>query len=374
MFKLKIRNIILPTVIFLLLLITPTYAAKMETGEYTLDKESIVEDDLYVTGNNVTVSGIVDGDLIVIGENILVDGTITGDLYFIGSNIKLSGTVSGNTFAIGSNIGISATLRDNLYVLGMITNISGSINGDVMIGSGQLTLDGTVLDDVRAISGQFSSTASIGGDLLIESNNYTIDENDIAGELIAGSRSNKTQNDIKVTKDDFFGLNIGLALINFAGMYIVGLIIIFAAPVKTLQIEKKITTSGIDFVKSFAVGMVILFAVPIPLFLLILTLVGAPIAILIIGVLLFLSLFGTLWVESAIGHKILQQFKKDDSGRFLSLLLGRGISTVIKLIPFVNGLYTLSLMALAVGSVTRVKYHAYPKTKEIAIKKVSKKK
>jgi len=374
MFKLKIRNIILPTVIFFLLLITPSYAAKMETGEYTLDKESIVEDDLYVTGDNITISGIVDGDLVVMGKNITIDGTITGDLYTIGNNIKLSGTVSGNTFTLGSNVGISATLRDNLYALGMITNISGSVNGDVMVASGQLSLDGTVSDDVRALSGQLSSTASIGGDFLIESDNFTIDENDISGELIAGSKSTKLKNDIKVTKDDFFGFNLGLALINFAGMYIVGIILIILAPVKTLSIEKKITTSWIDLLKSYGVGIVIIFAVPIPLFLLVLTLVGAPLAILIAGVLIFLSTFGTLWVESAIGHKILQQFKKDDSGRFLSLLLGRGISTVIKLIPFVNGLYTLSLMALAVGSVTRVKYHAYPKTKEIAIKKLSKKK
>lgn len=375
MFKLKIRNIILPTVIFLLLLITPTYAAKMETGEYTLDKESIVEDDLYVTGgNNITISGIVDGDLVVIGENITIDGTITGDLYTIGSNIKLSGTISGNTVAIGSNIGISATLRDNLYVAGMITNISGSVNGDVMVASGQLSLDGTILDDVRAISGQINSTASIGGDFLIESDNFTLDENDISGELIAGSKSNEIKNDFKVTKDDFFGVNIGLALINFVGMYIVGLILILSAPVKTLQIEKNVTTSWMDLLKSYALGMAILFAVPIPLIILVLTLVGAPLALLITGALLFLCLFGTTWVESAMGHKILQQFKKEDYGRFLSLLIGRGISTVIKLIPFVSGVYTLSLMAVAVGSATRVEYHAFPKTKENNTKKLTKKK
>jgi hypothetical protein len=307
------------------------------------------------------------------GNNILVDGTVSGDLYAIGSNIKLSGTVSGTTAVIGSNIGISATLRDNLYVLGGITNISGSINGDVMVGSGQMTLDGTVLDDVRAMSGQLTSTASVGGDFLIQGENYTVDENSISGELIKGGKSNEVNNDIKVTKEDFFGLNLGLAFINFVGMYIVGLILILAAPVKTLQIEKKITTSWIDLLKSYALGIVIIFAIPIPLILLILTLVGAPLAILIIGALLFLSFFGTTWVESAMGHKILQHFKKDDYGRFLSLLIGRGISTVIKLIPFVGGVYTLSIMAVAVGSATRVKYHAYPKTKENITKKLTKK-
>ena len=80
MFNTKIKNILIGTILILLFLITPTYAAKIETGDYTLSKEEIIEDDLYVSGSNITISGIVDGDLLAAGENILIDGTVTGDI------------------------------------------------------------------------------------------------------------------------------------------------------------------------------------------------------------------------------------------------------------------------------------------------------
>ena len=109
MFNTKIKNILIGTILMLLFLITPTYAAKIETGDnYTLNKEEIIEDDLYVSGGNITISGIVDGDLLAAGENILIDGTVTGDIYSAGNSIKITGNVSGNTFVFASNATISA--------------------------------------------------------------------------------------------------------------------------------------------------------------------------------------------------------------------------------------------------------------------------
>ncbi len=373
MFKLKIRNILISTLLLFFLLITPTYAAKMETGEYTLDKESIVEDDLYVTGDNITISGIVDGDLIIIGENILIDGTITGDLYTFGTNIKVTGIVSGNTVALGSNVSISGTMRDNIYLAAIIGDINANVTGDILSASGQLSIDGSISDDIRVVTGQLTSTASVGGDFLIGSDNYTLDENDISGELIAGTKSTKTDEDVKLTKEDFLGFNLVLGLINFVGMYIVGTILILSAPVKTLKIEKKITSSWTDLLKSYAVGIVTIFAIPIPIFLLLLTLIGVPLAFLVIGILLFLSTFGIIWTESAIGHKILQLTKQRDYGRFISLLIGRSISVILKLIPIVRGLYSISLIAITIGSVIRMKYDGFAKSKEIGKKKSIKK-
>ncbi len=373
MFKLKVRYILISTLL-VFSLISPIHAAKMETGEYTLDKEAIIEDDLYVTGDNVTISGIVDGDLIVIGENILIDGTITRDLYVFGSNVKVTGIVSGNTIAVGSNVSLSGTLKDNVYLGAMIGDIQANVEGDVLGASGQLNLDGTISDDVRVVSGQLTSTASVGGDFLVGSDNYTLDENDISGELIAGTKSTSTEKEINVSREDFFGFNFGLALVTFIGMYIVGTILILSAPVKTLQIEKKIVSSWMDLFKSYATGIIVIFSIPIPIFILLITLIGAPLAFLILGILLFLSTFGTIWTESAIGHKILQLSKQRDYARFLSLLIGRSISTVIKLIPIVRGIYSISLIAVTIGAIVRMKYDGFTKSKELKKIKLFKKK
>lgn len=358
MFNIKIKNILIGTILILLFLITPTYAAKIETGDYILSKEEIIEDDLYVSGSNITISGIVDGDLLAAGENILVDGTVTGDIYSAGNSIKITGNVSGNTFVFSSNATISAILRKNLYITAAIADVKGSIEGDLMAAVGQINIEGVVLEDVRVAANQLKSTASVGEDFLVSSSNYSIDESSVAGEVI---NNRKQAISSKFTLEDLSGIGSGLTIINFMGMYLAGIIIILLAPVKTLRIEKKITSSWQELLKSYAVGIAALVVGPIAALILLLTGIGVPIALLMIAALTFLSIFGTLYVESAVGHKILQLTNQKDYGRFFSLLIGRCISLIISFIPILRGIYSISLVSIAIGSAVRMKYDSFPK-------------
>lgn len=372
----KFKSIYLTPLLLLLLLFifpkTDINAAEIKVGDYTLDKVSIVEDDLYISADTVVIEGVVDGDLFVEAENITVGGTVTGDIYLFGTNTYVNGNIYGNAVVMGSTVNITGTHKGNVYVGAVTADLDGTFNKDVLVLSGTLNLDGTVGDDVRVLSTQVISNASVGDDFLISSDNYSVNEDDIYGELVSPSDSvfkDRETNDFIFTKKDLLGFNLGLTIVNFIGMYIVGLVLILSAPVKTLQYEKKIIGSWEEFLKSYAVGLVILFTVPIPLFLLTVTLVGAPLAILIAGILLFLSIFGTVWVESALGQKILLLSNRADSSRLLSLLVGRFVSTVVKLVPILRGIYSLSLIFVVVGAVARSKYDAFMKSKEVSKKK-----
>lgn len=372
----KLRYFLYSLLLLPLLYISPINAAKIEVGDYTLDKESIVEDDLYISGDNIKINGVVDGDLIVFGNNVLVDGTVTGDIYLFGSTVSVSGNVYGNSILGGSTIKTNGTYGGNLMFLAMMSDINGSISKDILGFSGTTTIAGTVTDDVRVASGQINSTATVGGDFLVETENYTIDENDVTGQLVLGMHElwpESQEKKLDLSTNDFLGFNLGLSVVTFLGMYVVGVLIIMGAPVKTLKIEKKIIESWSEFLKSYAIGIVILFTIPLPLFFLVLTLVGVPLAFLITGILIFLSIFGVVWAESSIGQKILQLTKQKDNGRLISLLIGRLISSIIKLIPFINGIYTVSLIALTVGSVVRTKYESFMISRN-STKKIGKKK
>ena len=375
----KLRNIyIFPILSILILLLFPKgviNAAKIEVGDYTLDKESIVEDDLYVSGERVVINGVVDGDLIVTGQNITVDGTVTGDIYLFGTTVTVGGNIYGNAILVGSTVTTSGTITENTYIGSMIADLDGTFNKDMAAATGTFKLNGSVGDDVRVASGQVISNATVAGDFLLAGDNYTVEEKNVYGDLIAGSehpfwKDIPKEQTFNFSKDDFLGFNIGLAIVNFIGMYIVGVILILSAPVKTLQIEKKIITSWEEVLKSYAIGLVVLFTIPLPLFLLIITLVGAPLAFLIIGILIFLATFGTVWTESAIGQRVLQLTDRKDSGRFISLLIGRSISVIVRLIPIVRGIYSLSLILITVGAVVRTKYDAFSQARKQNSKEV----
>lgn len=339
-------------------------AAQIEVGDFTLNKEDIIEDDIYISGDKVIINGVVDGDLFVVGQDITVSGTITGDIYSFGSEITLEGNVYGNTILLGTDISVNGSVRENMYIAGVKTDLEGIFGKDISLITGALELKGSVQDDIRAYADEAKSEATVGGDMILISNQYSVDENLVSGDLIASNKGifpYQEDKSFSFSKEDLLGFNIGITVVSFLGMYIVGILLILSAPVKTLQIEKRITSSWEEFLKSYAVGLVILFTIPIPLFLLALTLVGLPLASLIVAILIFLSIFGTIWAESAIGHKVLQILKKKDTGRFFSLLIGRGISVILRLIPIVKGLYSFSLVLVTVGAIVRTKYDAFKK-------------
>jgi len=51
----------------------------------------------------------------------------------------------------------------------------------------------------------------------------------------------------------FMGINVLVTLVSFVAMYIVGIVLIYLAPVKTLKIEKKVIGSTQEFLYSFLV-------------------------------------------------------------------------------------------------------------------------
>lgn len=362
MFKLSKKFLLLPVILLIAALLpSQVKAAQFHTGDFTLDKASILEEDLYVTGDNVTVNGTVNGDAILSGNNITVDGTVTGDLYVFGNMIKVSGNVDGNVIAAGQEITLEGAFGSNVYIGGMTVDISSNIDKDLMVASWTTNLSGNVGDDVRIGSGNMSSDAMVGGDFLVGSENYTVDQKDIAGELVIQAPKEKVEKpvvNIETIKEKLLGVNVAMTLVGFIGMLLVGASMIYLAPVKTLQFEKKITSSWEDFIKSFAIGLLVLFGLPLPLLVLTFTLVGAPLALLITGVLGFLVTFGTIWAEIAIGNKVLGLMDKQDNKRYLSLVLGRLITVMVKIVPILRGFYSLVLACVTVGAVVRSKTEA----------------
>lgn len=362
----KLNKLLLIPVIILLAFILPSQvdAAQFHSGDYTLDKESVVNDDLYVSGDNITISGIVDGDAFVGGSDVKVDGTVTGDLYIFGNLVKVTGNVYGNIISGGNEVTIEGTVGQNLFVGAMETDISANIAKDLMVGSWMTTLSGTVGDDVRIGSSNVTSDAIVGGDFILGSETHNVDKKDVAGELvIQAPKEIDVEEPVRENTAIFEGFNITMTIVGFVGMLIVGALMIYLAPVKTLQFEKKINSSWNDLIKSFGVGLLVLFGIPLPLLLLMFTFVGTPLALLISGVLIFLVSFGTIWAEIAIGNKVLSLMGKKDDQRYLSLVVGRLITVIIKIVPIIRGFYSLILATVTVGAVIRSKTEALSRKK-----------
>src|SRR4030065_2265570 len=84
-------------------------------------------------GDAVTVASgeVVDDDLYIAGNNIIIDGTVNGDLWAIGSTITVNGEVKGSIVAAAQTVNINGNVSHAVRLAGETINISGNVSGDV---------------------------------------------------------------------------------------------------------------------------------------------------------------------------------------------------------------------------------------------------
>lgn len=359
----------LPLVAILLgfLMVKPANATKFVMTDYTLAQDETIAEDLYVTNSNTEINGFVQGDLIVSAATIKVTGTITGDVLLFGSDVTFSGNTFGNIFAFGNNVSIQGVVKGNVFAFGAMNNINSDIEKDLYLFSMNATVDGTVNDDARLFIAEGSIKSIIQGDLLITGDNYLLQEEKVAGEIYTTSKINdiaKEQGvDLEADTDQkqtsVFENKLFNALFAFCSMSLVGYVLIAIAPIKTGKLMTKVIGSKKDILLSFAIGLGIAVLAPIGILLLTVSVVGAPLALFVSGVLLFLTVFGKLWVETAFGQEILTLLKVKEYRPFKSLAIGRFLTVCVGLIPIFGWVYSSLLSIIAMGAFARMKFEYF---------------
>jgi hypothetical protein len=87
--------------IFVLLLAIVIPYANVHIGDYVIEENKVINEDLLVVGN-ANIRGTVNGDLTVYGD-LSIEGRVNGDIIFVGSTLKLGmdSVVTGDVSFIG---------------------------------------------------------------------------------------------------------------------------------------------------------------------------------------------------------------------------------------------------------------------------------
>ncbi|NLF02130.1 MAG: hypothetical protein GX601_14250 [Anaerolineales bacterium] len=129
----------------------------------------VIEDDVFIVGNNVVVEGTVTGDLFAAGEEVVVSGTVGGSLFITGATLRVNGEVEGSVYGAGSSftLGPGATVGRNGYVTGYsLETAEGSlITQDLLFSGYQAALAGTVDSDVRGAMAALELSGQVGEDV-----------------------------------------------------------------------------------------------------------------------------------------------------------------------------------------------------------------
>jgi len=133
----------------------------------TIAADEVIEDDLYVFGDEVTIDGEVKGDVIAFGRLIKVKGSIEGDLIAAGQAIVISGEVGDDVRMAGQvlKIGEDAAIGDDVIAAAFSLEMEGasSVGGDLVYGGYQALVAGDIDGTVRGAMANCEISGHVAG-------------------------------------------------------------------------------------------------------------------------------------------------------------------------------------------------------------------
>lgn len=345
-------------------------AQKIDSSELvTLFENEEIHQDYFATGETISLSGTVNGDAYIAGKTVFVDGLINGDLIIAGGTVTIRGTVKEDLRVLGGSVTITGTVDKNITALGgtvVLTNgatIGGSLTAGAgtlhilsplgkgaTIAAGKTIIGSTINGNVTALIDDLTltDTASIQGDLLyysdFEGNLTKSDSATVSGEII---HTIPIHDPALTNKNNVFslsGVGLFIKLLSLFSSLLLGLILLQFTPRFTNRtvshIEKKpfisILFGGLFFILS-----------PILIFLLFITLVGIPFAIIFILLLTGIVFFAKVFAIMFIGQQLIKYLNQKASHQWILVLgiVAYGLLTAIPIFGFI-----LSVLSVCAGA------------------------
>ena len=376
-------------IVTLLMILTavPILAFDARTGMgVTVASGEVVDDDLSVGAETVTIDGTVNGDLWAAANTITINGIVNGSVMAAGNKISINGDVTHAVRAVGESININGSVGGDVLAGCARLNIAstGEIGGDLLFGADSVSIDGPIEGDIKGGGSEVTisdgvggnvelevesltilSTASIGGDLTYSS----AEEADIqSGAQIAGA----TTHNVPEVREDGAGMfpfapfsGVLAKLTSFLMAFVAGLIIIFLAPRRLRSIVDAI---GSRPGPSAGWGALIVFVTPIAALLVCVTIIGISagvIALALYGIGLYLA---QIPVGLFIGRWIIGRFRAVESKGAMvgALAVGLVILKLLSLIPYFGFVVGFVVALFGLGAVVAAERKGRAEAKEAA--------
>jgi hypothetical protein len=262
-----------------------------------------------------------------------------GTVVHVGKTFTIAATEEhkGSIYVFGGNVDISGTLIGRVLAVGGTMKISGNIEGDIIALGGRVTL---------------SEGASVVGNILAAGGGVDRDDNvQLRGEL----NSVNLSQGLHVPQFYWFPANLRsfpLYSLYLLGLYIMAIILSYVFREQAATIE---TTLAAYPSRSLLVGILVsLLLLPVTI-LLILSVVGMPLAYLVWLCFLVAKLMGYVVVADATGKFILGHLGKR-TPQLLHLALGIIVLGALRAIPYVGFILGWLVLLVGVGSVSISKF------------------
>ncbi len=347
----------------------------------------MIDEDLFNAGASAELDRRIDGDAFLSGGRVAVRAPVKGDVIVAGGDVNISDTVGQDLYAAGGSIALSAQVVGNARIAGGQVTIAprGGIAGKAIIATGSLRMSGRVGHYLMVVAESVRIDGEIGGDLRVTARSIEIGPDaKINGRLeyrspqVAKIDSHAVigggvvRNDIEWPKEQVGTLariagwiSLGILLL---GLLVIGAVLIAAFPRFSLAAAATIRSHPW---LCLGLGFALLLCVPAAALLFLISVIGAPLGMLVLfffPVMLLLGyLTGVLFVgDLAMGWIARRRGRELTSGlRCVSLAIALLLLLLAAKIPFAGGFVVLALLILGMGAFWIEVYRCYAGPKEV---------
>lgn len=361
------------------LALVPTAASAVSSltgSNITLAKPETHNGTLYAAGQTVVIDGTVHGDLVCTGQTVTINGAVSGDVICAAQTLTINGPVAGNVRVIGQTVALNGTIGKNLNVAGQIVNlgslasvsgeagvwaetaeVSGPISSNLYGSVGILTLKSTVGGnvDVMVKSLSLGSEAKIAGNLGYASTaTFTINQSKVGGEIKRSDPPQSSSRPAPTSTGTSFGVWLAGRLYVLAALLIIALPLAWLAP---RPLNRLASTMVAQPGLSTGWGFVGLIALPIIGLMLMLTVIGIPLALLGLVFWILLIFTSSIFAGVAVGKFALQRMGWNKDSLIWATLIGVSIFVVVTSLPILGFLLTIvALWWVTGGLMLNAKY------------------
>lgn len=352
----KIKALIIGLFLFLPL---PILALAVHNdSRVIIEKDQVVEGNLYIAAETVEIYGAVNGDIFAIAaKNIYIDSdNINGDIFAISETVNIRGDINGTARVLASNVLIPEARLKNLMAAGEDVRISkeSDISRHFSFAAQNVTVAGPVGGKVEGLANDFILDNTVGGDVDL----YIGFEEDRAGLRLTDEAAVNGKLYYKSLKEFELNQNASLAggvvhnqvvkqeesikdkinpmgkLIEFFGLMVVGMVFIYLAPRYLHNMYKRAKK---HYIRTFFRGFAFLVLTPLLCILLGITIIGFPLALIALALWfigIYLAQVMLAWLlGSFINDKIIKNKK---SSPLLALAIGIIAMMILSFIPYVG--------------------------------------
>ena len=329
-----------------------------------------IDDDLYAGGGTVEVTGKVDGDVVAAGGTVTLSGPVSGGILAAGGNLSIRGSVGRSARAAGGSVVVGGAITaDAVLAGGNVTveraaeigrdlvgaggnvQVSGTVHRYAWLTGGTVTIAGTIAGNVEAQADRvvLLPTARITGTLRYAADRPLEMQSgaQVGGQVTRIDRPSRSR--LLVNPAARLRFRFAGRVLEALWLLAIGFILVAITPRGVQHVQETVRAR---FGLSLVAGFILVVVVPVAIVLLLITLVGIPLA-LVVMLLYFATLYPSqVFVSAWLGDALMRRLRRGQAAVSPYAVVAVGVVLLVILVglPLVGWIFRLLAVFTGFGA------------------------